>query len=212
MNGVKITTAEIDKIIQLRKTGHTLPEIMKIMERGSSTVFKYIQGIKILPKYQESYRVKQGGSKLRASNKWAEAEKQITEFITTIDKKNKFLIAACLYWGEGAKKDFSLANTDPGLIKTFINCLEDLGVTKDRLKINIRIYEDIDKHSAVKFWAKTIGIPEKKILSVNILKGRKVGKLKYGMCRVRVTKGEKYFKLLQSTIKVIKQRLDINPL
>ncbi len=212
MNGKKTTESEIDEIIHLRKTGHTLPEIRRILGRGSSTVFKYIQGVKILPKYQESYRIKQGGSKLRSSKKWAEAEKQIANVVTGLDKKNKFLIAACLYWGEGTKKDFSLANTDPGLIKAFISCLEEIGVTKDRLKINVRIYEDINRDSAVAFWSKIIGIPKKQVLNVNVLKGQKLGKLQYGMCRVRVTKGEKYFKLLQSTIKAIKQKLNINPL
>lgn len=64
----------------------------------------------------------------------------------------------------------------------------------------------------IRYWAQIIGIPSNRILNVNILKGKKRGKLQYGMCRVRVTKGGNYLKLLQSVAKVITEKLDNLPL
>ena len=194
----------IDKIIQLRRRGHSLPEIRKIVGKGSATVSKYIQEVDILPEYYNIWKNKQGGSKIRADQKWKEANNKARKIVSSLNRKERLLIAACLYWGEGTKTELNLANTDPDLVRVFIECLKDIGVTKDRLRITIRIYEDIDKNKAMVYWAKVIGIPKSQILGVNILNGKKSGKLKYGMCRVRVTKGAQYFKILKSVIELIK--------
>lgn len=207
MNGQKVTHKEIAKIMQLRKTGHSLPEITRIMRRGYSTAFRYTKNVKILPRYKSILREKQGGSKFRAAQKWREAEEKALSLVPAINKKEKLLVAACLYWGEGSKGDFSLSNTDPDLIRIFVACLQEIGIGKRELRVTIRIYDDLDKSRAISFWAKIIGIPKKQILNVNVLKGKKDGKLLYGMCRIRVTKGESYFKLLQSVIKVMKLRV-----
>lgn len=207
MNGTRITKPEIEKIINLRKTGHSLPEIIREVQRGSSTVFRYVKNIKVLPEYQKILQEKQGGSKNRSKKAWDNALLQAEKSLTYLGKTEKLLIAACLYWGEGTKRDFSIANSDSNLIKVFVSCLEDIGIDKRDLKVSVRLYEDLDQPSAIKHWAKVIGISEKKILHINILRGKKAGKLPYGMCRVRIKKGGAYLKLLQSTAKVIVDKL-----
>lgn len=47
-------------------------------------------------------------------------------------------------------------------------------------------------------------IPLHQISNINILKGKKEGKLKFGMCRIGVKKGGKYFKLIISMINLLK--------
>ncbi len=205
MPKVRIETAVIDKIISLRETGHSLPEIRKITGKGSSTVFKYIQGVKVLSKYEDILRIKQGGSAGRAKKKWEEASVRARSLIGTITERDRLFILTCLYWGEGTKKrDLSLNNSDPVLIKTFVRCLNSIGVSKKDLRITLRIYEDIDRAAAINFWSRLLEIPKNKILGVNLMFGKKKGKLKYGMCRVRVTKGGSYFKLIMSMIDLIK--------
>ena len=208
MNGQRISKKEIETIISLRKRGYSLPEIRKITGRGNSTVFRYIQKITILPQYVDEWKIKQGGSRKRSKKAWEEARSEAERLVDLpIDKKINAIIGACLYWAEGSKKDLSLSNTDPNLIKIFLTCLKNIGVTKKVLKISIRIYEDIDRTQAIKYWAKVVGITPKEIISVNTLKGKKKGKLKYGMCRVRVKKGGNYFKLIQSVIGLIIESL-----
>lgn len=212
MNGRRITQKEINKIVRLRKTGHSLNEIRKIVERGSSTVVQYTKNVEVLPQYKESLKIKQGGSKFRSLKQWRKAE-ILADKITgkNISRKERILIAACLYWGEGTKRDFSISNTDPDLLKSFIICLKEMGVKKDELKVTVRIYEDLNRNSAVAYWAGIVGIPKKQILNVNVLRGKKSGKLKYGMCRVRIKKGGGYLKILQSLIKAIKIKLNASP-
>lgn len=199
-----LTKTQINRIIRLRKRGHSLPEIRRVTSHGSGTVLKYIQGIEILPEFKELWKNKRKSSVSRMIQEQKEAKKEAKKLIKTIGKKEKALIAACLYWAEGAKRDFNLTNTDSSLIKTFISCLEELGVKKERLSINLRIYEDLDREKACNFWSKIVGISKEKIMYIDVLKGKKKGKLEYGMCRLRVTKGAYFLKLLNNLVEIIK--------
>lgn len=207
MHGKPITKKEISTIKKLREHGHSMPEIIKIVKRGNATVHKYIQDVNILPQYQEAWRIKQGGSRKRMQKEWDKAEIKAKDILPSLNDKERAIIAACLYWGEGTKKDFSISNTDADLVKTFVRCMEVLGIKKDNLRVTVRVYSDLDRIKSIKYWAKVIGIPEKQVLNVNVLKGKKEGKLKYGMCRVRVTKGAPYLKLLKSIIDLIKLKI-----
>ena len=199
-----LTKKQINYIVQLRKRGHSLPELRCLTGHGKATIFKYIQGVNILPKFQDLWRNKRKSSVARMVQEQKKAQGQAKGLINKIGKEEKILIAACLYWGEGAKRDFSLSNTDPELIKTFVECLEELGVTKERLRVTIRAYEDLNKEKICNFWAKIVGIPKKNIINVNVLKGKKKGKLKYGMCRIRIAKGGYLLKLLCALKDIIK--------
>lgn len=114
------------------------------------------------------------------------------------------LILACLYWGEGNKKDLSLINSDPRLISAFIKGLKMIGVKQNDLKISVRIFEDLDKEKVINFWSKLTCVPVDRFFEVDIIEGEKIGKLEYGMCRVRVAKAGEYFKLIMSMIDFIK--------
>ena len=99
-------------------------------------------------------------------------------------------------------------NSDPGLIKVFVGCLYEIGVPKDNIKINLRLHDDIDRNKAIIFWAKLLSIEPARIGKIEVIQGKKTGKLKYGMCRVRVAKSATYFKLIMSLISIIKTRFD----
>ncbi|MCL5004774.1 MAG: hypothetical protein M1170_02420 [Patescibacteria group bacterium] len=203
----KLNQKDINQIINLRKHGHSLPEIKNITRKSSATILKYIKNVEILPKYFNEWKLKRGGSKFRADKEWIKAYSIAQKLINSLNKKEKLLIAACLYWGEGTKKELSLTNTDPDLIRVFIESLKELGIAKDKLRITIRIYEDINREKAIEYWAKIIKVPKSQILNVNILKGKKTGKLEFGMCRLRITKSAPYFKIIQSIIKLIKENI-----
>jgi hypothetical protein len=79
-----------------------------------------------------------------------------------------------------------------------------LGVKNREFKISLRLYEDINKEKATNYWAKNLNFKNSDIKSINVIKGKKAGKLEYGMCRVRVEKGQQYFKLIMSMIDLIK--------
>ncbi|MDO8486427.1 MAG: hypothetical protein Q7S77_01890, partial [Candidatus Staskawiczbacteria bacterium] len=134
---------------------------------------------------------RQNSSKVMSEGQWNIAKRNAKKIIRSITQKNLILIIVSLYWAEGAKKDFSFSNTDPRMIRIFIHVLKKVfGISDNDFKISIRVYEDLDKNECVQYWLKISGLKhELKDISVNELKGSKKGKLKYGMCRVRVKKG-----------------------
>ena len=198
-----LTKTQVSHIIYLRERGHSLPEIKRITRHGYGTVFKYIRDVKILPQFQEFWQKKRKSSIFRASQQQRKAQEEAKRLIRNIKKKDKIIITACLYWAEGAKRDINLTNTDPILIKTFVDGLKELGIGRESLSISLRLYEDINRKRACSFWSNVVGIPQKRIMYIDVLKGKKKGKLKYGMCRVRVIKGAYTLKLLNALRDII---------
>lgn len=126
-----------------------------------------------------------------------EARKKASRMVGSLTAKEKLIFLSALYWGEGSKRDFSLTNTDPELIKVFVEGLNGiLGIKAEDFRVSIRIYEDLDKEKCLTFWSGITGVPVKKFVNVDILKGKKSGKLKYGMCRLRIRKGGNMLKYL----------------
>ena len=180
----------IKKIKLLRQKGYSLPEIKKEVKISHGSVFRYIQGIEILPKYRQAWHSKRGGSLKRMKIAQQKAKENALKSINKLSEKEKLIFLSALYWGEGSKGDFGLSNSDPYLIRVFVQGLVNIfNVTKDRLRISIRIYKDLDKNKCLYFWSRITGVPVEKFISVNILDGKKMGKLPYGMCRIRVKKG-----------------------
>lgn len=96
-----------------------------------------------------------------------------------------------------------MINSDPALVKTFIKCLTSVGISRDRLEISLRIHQEISLVEAKKFWIAHTGIPEGRLTRVEVIEGKKKGKLRYGMCRVRVRSGIRERLLVQSAIEIL---------
>jgi len=157
----------------------------------------HIKGVKILPEHKKEWLGKRGGSIKRKIILKKKAKDKAKKLINLLTKKEEIIFLSALYWGEGNKKDFNLINSDSQLIKIFVKGLRELFKIKtEELKISIRIYEDTNKNECLKFWSKITEAPVNKIGSVDILKGKKKGKLTHGMCRVRVKKAGNLLKYM----------------
>lgn len=198
---------KIRRLKMLRSRGYSIMELTRELSMPKTTVWHHVQKISLTPRSHAILKSKQGGSKNKSLLEWEKARNEAEKMFLKLGAFEKILIAASLYWGEGSKGDFSLSNTDPYLISTFLSCLKVLDVKKDELAIGIRIYEDIDRRKAINFWAKVIGVTADKIRHINVLKGKKKGKLLYGMCRIRVVKSGYLLKFLTSIREIIIKRL-----
>ncbi len=197
-----LTGPEIEKIINLRKTGHSIPEIVRITRHGRATVFKYVQNIQPPPEFIEILRAKQGGSKERARRAWEDAASQAKTILYPFTQKDPLCIIIGLYWGEGTKKELNLINSDPRMIKMFIEGVKLLGVRAEDLRLSLRLFEGTSSEAAIAYWASALVLPASHVHTVHyIQKGTKQGRHPYGMCRVRVARSAKYFKLLMSLIR-----------
>ncbi len=201
MGYIKISDEKVKRIIELRKNGLSLDQIRKDVLIGRTTIYSYLKDVKT------DFDLRNTGSIKKSKMAWDSARKMASDEIKNISREGKMLILACLYWGEGNKKELNLINSDPNLIRIFVNCLMDLGVKKDDFFISVRIYEDMNQEKVKDFWAKTIGIKKELFKGSDVLVGKKLGKLEYGMCRIRVRKGGNYFKSIMSMIDLIKSKI-----
>jgi len=180
----------LKNIVTLRKHGFSIPEISRLCQVPKSTVLRKVKEVEILPRYYTRWLNRRNSSKIISEKNWGVAIRKAETLIKNIDDQNLASIAATLYWAEGSKKDFSFSNTDPLMVKMFMNILRRIFLVENKdIKISLRIYEDLDTDTCLKFWSKVTKITLGSKTTINILKGRKEGKLKYGMCRVRVRKG-----------------------
>ncbi len=201
MGKPKTSEKDIAEIIRLRKSGLSLDSIHKIIPKGKTTIFTYIKDVKV------DFNLRKTGSARKAKRDWDASRLTASKLIRNISLEGEMLILACLYWGEGNKSELNLINSDPNLIRIFVNCLKKLGIRNEDLLVSARIYEDLNPEKVKTFWSKNLGIDKSLIRSINVLPGKKTGKLEYGMCRVRVKKGARYFKIIMSMIDLIKSQL-----
>lgn len=200
----RLTPEIISTIRSLRIKGFSLNEIKQEVPVGYGTIFRYIEGIEIDPKYKRTWFGKRGGSRKRKRLAEIEASLKARKLITSLSYEEKTIFLSALYWAEGNKKDFGFTNTDPDMIKIFVWGLQEIfGVPKDQIRVSLRTYEDLDKERCLDFWSKIVGIPKDRFINVNILKGKKQGKLRYGMCRIRITKGTNMLKYIAAVRKRI---------
>lgn len=87
-----------------------------------------------------------------------------------------------LYWGEGTKADkvsVRLGNTDPKLIKKFIEFLvKFFEIKKEDLRFSLQLFSDIPQREAMDFWKKWLNINPSQFYKVTITKSRSAGTYK----------------------------------
>lgn len=207
MRGINTSIEIIQKIQKLRIKGCSIQEIAKETGKSKSIVSKYIQGVVIPKKYKDILRIKQGGSIQRAKDAWNKAQLQSKRVIKSLSQKEKLLILSALYWGEGTKKELNIINSDPSMLRIVVSCFKELGIENSEIKVTLRIYNDLNKEAVIDFWSKSLSLPIECFKNINVLNGKKDGKLQYGMCRIRVEKSANYFKYIMSIIGRIKELL-----
>lgn len=210
MAGKRLTEKQISNIKKLRKRGYSLPEISDSLTIPKTTVFGHIQDVQIDSRYLTEWLVKRGGSRKIKLQKEKKAMKEGDKLVKKLSKKEKMLFISALYWAEGSKNDFSLSNTDPYLIKVFVEGMKEVfGVKTQEFRLNVRIYEDLDKEKCIAFWSQITNIPKEQFVSVNVLKGKKIGKLEYGMVRIRITKGGDLLKKIVGINKAVYNKISL---
>lgn len=205
----RLSSEEVALLVHLRETGHSIPEIQSRSGRGFGTVHRYVSRVVVQPAYRQILRIKQGGSRARALEQKKIALDASKQLIGKLDKRDKLLILAALYWGEGTKRELNIINGDPLLLQVFVSCLKELGVNKRSLMFSLRLYEDIVEMEARSFWAGIFDVNPSNVSVAEILIGRKRGRFPFGMCRIRVKKGAPHFKLIMAMIESI--QVDLCP-
>ncbi len=185
-----VTSLTILEIKEDRRKGFSLSEIVSKYGISFRKAKEYTKDTDIAAEYLSSWISKRGGSKksaiLRRHYIYEIIHHQYSEDLP-FKHRDKLLILISLYWAEGSKRNMSFLNSDSRMVKLYVYLLKDvLNITSNQLTISIRIFEDMDPVLCKKYWSTLLSIP---VSYVYILKGKKLGKLPYGMCTVVVKSG-----------------------
>lgn len=199
----RISEETRSEIIRLRLSGLSIPEICSTSGIAKTTVQRYVKDVVIPEEFRKRLREKQGGAKARAQGLRENVLEHASELLGELSWRDYCILLIGLYWGEGTKKDFSIINSDPRLLQAFMHALRHFGISKERIYLSLRVHSDISIRDAKTFWSATLGVSEDRIGRVEIIHGKKKGKLLHGMCRVRICSGIKDRLLIQSAIQLI---------
>ena len=107
-----------------------------------------------IEKFQNTMRGKR-------EKRWATVRKSAVEDIKKLSKREILIAGLFLYWGEGGKTmlaSTSLSNTDPAMLRFFIHWLQALGVSKDRLRVHVHLYADMNIKTELHYWSKALDL------------------------------------------------------
>lgn len=113
----------------------------------------------------------------------------------TKDEMFLFGLGVGLYWGEGNKRNKNtvrLGNTDPKLVKKFIEFLVCFyKIPEKKFRFGLQIFSDMRPNEALKFWVKILKVSPKQFGKVIVTPARGVGtyreKTKYGVLTIYVS-------------------------
>lgn len=199
----RISKESVSLIESLRYIGKSIPEIVRSTGFAKTTVQRYARNMEVGAEFKSQLREKQGGAKDRAQGLRLNIQREASFKLGELSPKDYLILLIGLYWGEGTKRDFEIINSDPALIQSYILCLQNLGIRKERISFTLRVHSNVDIQEAKKFWTSITSVQINSGRKVEIIEGKKKGKLKYGMCRVRVQAGIRERLLIQNMILLI---------
>ncbi|MFP4617146.1 MAG: hypothetical protein ACLFNR_03225 [Candidatus Paceibacterota bacterium] len=191
-----------EKAIKLRKKGYSYSQIKEVLGVSKSSLSEWLSDyplsekrIKELrdrnPRRIENFR---NTMKEKREKVLTDAYEKAKKDIGKLNKREVFIAGLFLYWGEGSKTArtlVSVSNTDPSVLRFFIDWLSILGVKKEKINVKLHLYKDMDEEKEKNFWARELGVPLKNF-SRSYIKDSKMSGLTYkngfghGTCAVRV--------------------------
>lgn len=192
-----------ERAIKLRLQGQTYGQIRKQLSVSKSTLSDWLSKLpltedqlKILSQNKESSlelgreKFREVFRKKRLNRLKQTLDNQIKELLP-LSNKELFLTGVFLYWGEGAKKHgaVTISNTDPRVVRFALHWMtESLKIPKQKIKINLHLYKDMNIKEAISFWSTILDIPKDQFRKPYIKKTNREGltykSYGHGTCRL----------------------------
>ncbi len=156
--------------IRMRRKGASYSQIKQKIKVSKSSLSLWLRD---MPLSKERMRELRDFSAIRIEHyretrrrtreaRWAEVRKRASKDIGTLSKRELLIAGLFLYWGEGGKTKVAattLSNNDPAMLLFFMKWLELLNVPKNRLRVHVHLYADMDVKVELHYWSKTLGLP-----------------------------------------------------
>lgn len=211
-----------EKALFLRKQGMSYSQIKEELKASKSTLSLWLRNYPLskdrirelrdrneqrIERFRETMR--------RKKEKRREAVYKIQrKNILPLTKREIFLAGLMLYWGEGTKSRMDaleIANSDPSVIHFFIYwATKSLSVVRDKIRIRLHLYSDMDIHKEIEYWSNALKIPETQFNKPYIKKTSSTrinhkGSFGHGTCQARAGNTPLAEKIFMS-IKAISER------
>lgn len=168
------------KAISLRLQGHTYTEIKNSLHVPKSTLSNWLSDYELNPVQltKLSGRIKErkvlsiekiiATKRLKRDKHRQDIYNQEKQSLLPLTKKEMYIAGLMLYWGEGTKNwgsTVSLNNTDPRVVRFYYYWLRySLNVPKNRIKVSLHLYKDMDVNKIINYWSKELDIPRSQFI------------------------------------------------
>jgi transcriptional regulator with XRE-family HTH domain len=189
---------EKNNAIKLRKEGMSYSQIKETLGVSKSTLSGWLSDIPLSKtrlnelRHNDLVIEKIRTTKLKTRNtRLAQVRNTVLKQITPLSRREFLIAGFFLYWAEGSKtKSYTatLSNTDPRMIRAFINWLKLLEVSLDRMYIRLHLYADMNEVKEIEYWSNELKI-SKKHFRKSYIKKSKLSDLTYisrghGTCNI----------------------------
>ena len=154
----------------LRSQGKSYSEIKDLLGISKSTLSGWLQDMPLSserihelralsPRRIERFR---NTMRTKREHRMAESYTNAAKDIGKRSKRDLFIAGLYLYWGEGTKSApgrVSIANTDPDVLKAFMDWLLLMEVPRNRIRIRLHLYRDMDPDQEMMFWSRYLKLP-----------------------------------------------------
>ena len=171
------------KAIELRLAGQTYSSIRDALNVNKSTLSDWLKNTPLSPEQIEKINRDTVAHRVETyiKNTRARRERIFQSYCSNQKKQllplssRELLIAGLfLYLGEGSKSRRSLiqiTNSDPSIIKFSIYWVTNLlRIGKNKLRIQLHLYKDMDVRNEINFWLKATGLKREQIIKPYIKK------------------------------------------
>ncbi|MFF3890597.1 hypothetical protein [Streptomyces sp. NPDC001914] len=156
---------------ELRLQGWTYDRIQLELGCSKSSISLWVRD---LPKPDRRDSVEQ--AKLAGRKRWdhelavRDEERRRTKTaaaneIGTMTDRELFMTGVALYWAEGTKdkpyarrENVIFINSDPGVVRVYLEWLDLLDVPRDRVRFRVMIHETADVAAAEQYWSTFVGV------------------------------------------------------
>lgn len=167
--------------LAMRKKGMSYSEIKEKLGVSKSTLSYWLSDLplskqrinelraysqKRIERYRNTMREKREG-------RWRLVYKKAEIDLGQLSQREMLVAGFFLYWAEGGKtrkSGITLTNTDPSMIRFYLNWLRMLKVDKAKIKVRLHLYSDMDVQEATAFWSKTLKLEESHFVKPHIKK------------------------------------------
>lgn len=192
--------ADKEKARRLRTQGKSYSEIKQRLGVGKGTLSAWLADMPLTPEQMRHVRdfnprriehFRETMSKKRDARLHIAYERARKD-IGKLSRRDLFIAGLYLYWGEGNKSgrgNVGISNTDPGVIRAFLDWARTVGIPRERLYARLHLYTDMNIAKETLYWAKMLRFSlqqfRKPYIKKSALSGLTYKTVGHGTCNIR---------------------------